>query len=220
MDLEGVCGYIHQLGIPQVNFKLATGDVRTLNQHPNYLLGPDELKDFVHFLQTDPLCIQRDNNLAYLRRTFNMRIFSPEDVQNGAPLKRFYAENKLRCYTPLLFSLIDYNGDVYPCCHLYRDNHGAHEKSKMYRRKHRLGNLKQAEFNFKSIWIGERYEKKRRSLTVIDPTRPDFYPCGECTRHCQHNIILNRVQELYNEAPEELENAVRALETHDGPVWF
>ena len=220
MDLEEVCRFIHGLGIPQVNFKLVTGDIRTLHKPPNYLLRLDELKNFVHFLNNDALCLQKGNNLAYLRRTFNTKVFSLEDVEKGAPLTQFYAGKKLRCYTPMLFSLIDYNGDVSLCCHLYRDNHGFNRKSKSYRKTHRLGNVKETEFNFKAIWNGERYARDCRSLTVIDPNQEDFYPCGECTRHCQHNIILNRVQELYREDSVALKHALDELGTTDIPVWF
>ena len=105
------------------------------------------------------------------------------------------------------------DGTVYPCCHLYRDNHGADPSSAGFRSCHALGNVARA--SFASIWKGERYDFKRRQLTGIRPAG-DFTPCGECTRFCQHNLALNVLYREFRENPAVLNSFGSSSE----PVWL
>lgn len=225
MDLTETCRYIHEdLCIPRVDFKLASGAWRALSgpRRPEYLLREEQLSDLTYFLRDAPLPEDEGSDLAYLRRCFAGEVFHEDDCVNGEPVYSFYREHSppLRCFTPFLFSLIDSNGDVYPCCYLYRDNHGADPASRHFRLNHRLGNVAENPFSFRKIWNGQLYAKERQSLAVIDPTQPDFLPCGECTRHCQHNIVLTELYDAYGRDISGVGQAIQSYGRDEGPVWF
>jgi MoaA/NifB/PqqE/SkfB family radical SAM enzyme/class 3 adenylate cyclase len=224
MDLVATCYFIQRLGIEQVNFKLATGNEKALSKKPEYLLSEEELRGFNKFLWSNPLpqSVELKNNLAYLRRCFARGIYDFEDAARGAPLSSFYNQKALTCFTPYLFSLIDSNGDVYTCCHLYRDNHGSDSSSRRLKRESCLGNIKdkEVEFDFAKLWNGESYRKERERLKRVTPDQGHtFLPCGECTRHCQHNLFLTNVLKAMETEPK----FVIASEVTSGnaePVWF
>ncbi|OHE75904.1 MAG: hypothetical protein A2107_03980 [Verrucomicrobia bacterium GWF2_62_7] len=220
MNLRDACAFIGKhLGIAQVNFKLVTGAWHALHRRPGYLLSEKELGSFLYFLwnYSADLDTEPQSNLGYLRRCFANDIFQEGDVVEGAPLRSFYVNNPLRCFTPFLFSLIDSDGKVYPCCHLYRDNHGADPKSVYFRERHEMGNLRNTAFDFRSVWNGDAYVRERQRLARIAPNNPDFEPCGECTRHCQHNRVLTA---LYNAYKDKLDELARLACPQRDPVWF
>lgn len=222
MNLKDACKFMQKLGIPQVNFKLATGARDTLATKPAYLLEKDELKDLIDFLYHNPLSDNRTNNLDYLRRCFAGRIFDENDATEGAPLRTFYSERILRCFTPFLFSMIDSNGEVYPCCHLFRDNHGSDSRSKRFREIHSLGDI--TEHKFSQIWNGAKYVEKRKQLEKINPNHLDYLPCGECTRHCQHNFLLTEIYTAYENNLQALKGELEELrakkKARNEPIWF
>jgi MoaA/NifB/PqqE/SkfB family radical SAM enzyme len=219
MSLYEACRFIHEdLAIPQVNFKLATGAREALERQPQYLLQETELEQLVRFLWNNPLPQERGNNLDYLGRCFAGGIFNIKDSGEGVPVRSFYLLNNLRCYTPFVFSLIDCDGGVYPCCHLYRDNHGFDPQSRHYRARHTMGNVRETKFEL--IWNGERYAEERKLLEKVNPTgNVDFIPCGECTRYCQHNLALTRIHKAYEHNLRELEKAIENTNPEDRPVW-
>jgi MoaA/NifB/PqqE/SkfB family radical SAM enzyme len=92
--------------------------------------------------------------------------------------------------------LIAPQGDVYPCCFLFDDNGGYTESAETARLAHRLGSLKDNK-SFKEIWEGPEYRRMRDELAVINPT-DKYSPCGECTRHCNHNRWLTKLHEEYD----------------------
>jgi pyruvate-formate lyase-activating enzyme len=215
-DLRALCQFIHkEFGISQINFKLATGNRSALSKEPEFLPKREDLESLRRFLWHSALPGEPGNNLAYLRRCLAQEVFTLEDVANGAPLLRYYNEQAppLRCFAPVLFALIDVDGTVYPCCHLYRDNHGADPSSAGFRSRHALGNVARA--SFASIWKGEKYDFKRKQLTGIRPAG-DFTPCGECTRFCQHNLALNVLYREFRENPAVLNSFGSSSE----PVWL
>jgi MoaA/NifB/PqqE/SkfB family radical SAM enzyme len=217
MDLREACRSIKEdLGVQNINFKLATGSTLALQKPVSFLLNQTELDGLVDFLWQNPLAQEGENNLDYLRRCFASGIFNIADAANGAPLQSFYKKDH-RCYTPFLFSLIDSDGAVYPCCHLYRDNHSMDRKTREYRDKHRIGFAHETPFRY--IWNSDAYALKRRELQKIDPDEPTFEPCGECTRHCQHNRALSQIQ---NEYAGRLDVLERLLANKPGSedVWF
>ncbi|MBV8856653.1 MAG: radical SAM protein [Acidobacteria bacterium] len=222
MNLKRVIEFItskENLNIPKVNFKLATGSKQALNDKKNYeFLSPQEdVNALSEFLWNNPLTEDENNNLDYLRRCFAGDIFNISDVAEGAPVKSFYEASGLRCHTPFLFSLIDGDGDVYPCCHLFRDNHSYDLKTKIYRSAHRMGNVKHSKFS--KIWNGKKYVTERARLKEINPAEPSFEPCGECTRHCQHNRVLTQIYREY----EKDAGALDVLADDDldhTPIWF
>ena len=221
-DLSRTCDFIRtSLGIPQVNFKLVTGAQRTLERNAHsldYLLTTEQLGDLVDFLWEHHLPQQDGNNLAYLRRSFAEGVFTEVDAANGEPVASFYRKQELRCYTPFLFSLIHSDGRVFPCCHLYRDNHGNDPYSKQYRDQHVLGDVTKEPFS--RIWNGSRYVAEREKLKRIDPQAIPFHPCGECTRHCRHNAVLSKIEVEFKKRMGDLEREVRSLGPSEGRVWF
>lgn len=219
MDFQEACRFIQSdIGISEVNFKIATGARNALEREPIYLLSEAELRKLVEYLQNDSLPNQVGNQLAYLRECFRQKTFSVEDAAQGAPLRTFYKRNHLRCFTPFLFALIDSDGEVYPCCHLYRDNQGTDPKSGEFRQHHSMGNA--LKNSFREVWNGSRYLAERVALTEVDPDNPKFFPCGECTRHCQHNLVLSDIYRNYEHNLTEFANQVKTLEHGDGQVFF
>jgi MoaA/NifB/PqqE/SkfB family radical SAM enzyme len=218
MDLMEACRYINEeLGISRINFKLATGSGRALKNKPPYLVTEAQLRDLLDFLWQHRLSQDEKNNLDYLRRCFAEGTFNVSDAAEGAPLRTFYGENNIRCYTPFLFSLIDSDGSVYPCCHLYRDNHTRDNQTARYREEHRMGNA--VETDFQDVWNEARYEQLRERLKKVDPEDHWFAPCGECTRHCQPNRTLTRIQEEYKGNREDLARRLAGLSI-PGETWF
>jgi MoaA/NifB/PqqE/SkfB family radical SAM enzyme len=228
MDLEQACRKIQGkedgLNIKSVFFKFATGSISALELRKplSYLLAASDLQSFEEFLYNNALANEEDNNLKYLRRMFAAGFFSKSGITNGAPIADFYEERleqgrALQCFTPFLFSLVDTDGSVYPCCHLYRDNHGENPNSIQLRRKHRMGNIRDAG-GFKSVWNGKAYADERRNLVRINPNDPNYTPCGECTRHCRHNLVLTEVLIEYKQNPKD---AIQKLGNPSAdPVWF
>lgn len=223
MNLGEVCRFINeQLGIPQVNFKIATGARETLSRPPDYLVDEDDIQKLINNLKGSDLISKGGNQLSYLQRCFERNIFNPKDAANGVPLFSFYNQNSLRCFTPYLFSLIDSNGDVYPCCYLYRDNHTNDPKSGIFQETHKMGNLKNE--RFVDIWRGSNYNFEREKLSQIRPQR-DFLPCGECTRHYLHNFLLTKIYNayVYNEYEErldKLETEINKMGGKEESVFF
>ncbi len=221
-DLRGLCTFIQEeLKIPLVNFKLATGATGAIGTHPAYLLDREDLHQFQRFLWESRLPDEKGNNFSYLRRCFARGVFDEESVADGAPLRAFYLSNPMRCFTPYIFALIDQDGSVYPCCHLFRDNHGHSPSGKSFRQRHYLGSVVREDesgkvLTFEQIWRGSAYETKRKELEVIRPEAHDYVPCGECTRYCQHNMAINRLFEEYKSNPE----VFSSMPEDDSPVWL
>lgn len=219
MNLEKVCRFINQqLGIPQVNFKIATGAKEILERPPNYLISEENIQRLINNLEENDLVNNEGNQLFYLKRCFEHDIFNPKDTANGVPVLSFYKKRKLRCFTPYLFSLIDSNGDVYPCCYLYRDNHTNDPKSNRFQEIHVMGNLRNERFI--DIWHGSKYIKERERLCHIDPEHEDFLPCGECTRHYLHNFLLSKVYDAYVYRLDKLEAEIKKMGRKEEFVFF
>lgn len=224
MDIRSACEFANSLGIRHINFKFATGAIRALADPPEYLLDKADLDQFISFLWNDRLPQEQGNNLAYLRRCFANGVFDAEDVIQGVPVYSLYREKRkmgFRCFTPFLFAFVDADGSIYPCCHLFRDNHGNDRQSMAFRRKYSIGNLTRE--NLKDVWRGSKYSSFRSSVKQIDPDV--IFPCGECTRHCQHNRALNRLYEIYKKSPNSWNARVNALRSErlvgvDEEVWF
>jgi hypothetical protein len=221
-DLRSLCSFIHEeLKIPVVNFKLATGAIGAVGRRLDYLLDSDDLLQLQRFLWESRLPDEEGNNLSYLRRCFARGVFDVKEAVDGAPLRAFYSSSNLRCFTPYTFALIDQDGSVYPCCHLFRDNHGHSAVGRNLRYRHRLGSVTAPNelgrvMTFEEIWKGPSYERKRNALVQIDPAAGDYFPCGECTRYCQPNISMNHLFELYKTDRKVFAEIPEAEE----PVWF
>jgi MoaA/NifB/PqqE/SkfB family radical SAM enzyme len=215
LDLPAICRRLQrEFRSDEIIVKLATGSDNALSKHAAFLPDTAQLLGFLTKLQNASEETQT-SNLAYLSRSFTDGIFSIDDVSNGAPVRSFYAQHEIRCYTPYLFSLIDSDGQVYPCCHLYRDNHSFDRRTIEFRARHSMGNA--ATTRFREIWNNSCYVDERKNLLKIDPTHPAFTPCGECTRHCRHNLALTQIhadQSSGSEVFGEMESGNKR------PVWF
>jgi len=214
-DLASTCRALQYEFRPNdILVKLATGSNDALSQHTSFLPDLPQLLGFLMRLQ-NASTENSGSNLAYLARSFKEGVFSAHDVAQGAPVRSFYTEHQIRCYTPYLFSLIDSDGQVYPCCHLFRDNHSFDPKTAEFRARHHMGNA--ATTKFRDIWNGPGYADERRNLLRIDPHQPGFTACGECTRHCRHNIALTQFHAEYSTNPGILDNTETPA---DRPIWF
>jgi MoaA/NifB/PqqE/SkfB family radical SAM enzyme len=223
---EDICSFIHDLGIDTVNFKFATGGAASLGENPRFLIDNRRLDDFFESLWRDPLVNEPRNNLSYLRRCLAAGFFTADDVAFGTPVRTLYDSHPTRCFTPFLFGLIDATGKVYPCCHLYRDNHGRRPNTHRIRAEHILGDVR-PDFDFARVWGGEQYNLARRRLETVRPSRsqdaesPDFSPCGECTRHFQHNLALTAFYKAYKENPVGFKEwYTQYADDREAPVWF
>jgi MoaA/NifB/PqqE/SkfB family radical SAM enzyme len=134
-------------------------------------------------------------NISYLRR-FLEHQSSVLDVAEGRPTQSLYLQQPTRCFTPYLFTLIDPQGDVYPCCFLFEDNQGYTPEAVEKRKAHCVGHLKDE--TFVGIWNGTKYQQVRRELASINPKREKYAACGECTRHCNHNRGLSQLYAEYS----------------------
>lgn len=77
------------------------------------------------------------------------------------------------CFAPWTHSLIDYNGDVYPCCMLRE-------------RIAPLGNVRHE--SFAAVWHGERYRELRQHMHP-----PAFAACGCCDDFLDENALLRQI---------------------------
>jgi MoaA/NifB/PqqE/SkfB family radical SAM enzyme/class 3 adenylate cyclase len=224
ISFKDACEYINKdLGIAKINFKFATGAIKALNTQPNYLLNETQTDTLSNTLWTDPLTLNDNNNLDYLRRCFAEEVFCAKDISEGVPVRSFYDNhNNLRCYTPFMFSLIDSDGCVYPCCHLYRDNHGVDKSAIQDRQKQKLGCVKNT--SFEEIWNGDKYVSFRNATSIINLTNREFIACGECTRHYRHNWFLSELYDAYQGTFAELKKDVNKYVKRKGikkcPIWF
>lgn len=221
-----ICSYIHDLGIGQINFKFATGSKDALENIPKYLIREDVLEKFYESLYSSPQADDKGNNYDYLRRSIASNMFNIKDIVNGSPVRSLYRKNKLKCFTPYLFSMIASDGSVYPCCHLYRDNHGKNPSSKRYRQQHKMGNVKDVDYDISALWRGSDknsnlngYRKERELLQIINTENTNFYPCGECTRHYRHNKALTELYKIFEKDPNRYSEMITDIQA-EGPVWF
>ncbi|MDD4913605.1 MAG: SPASM domain-containing protein [Methylococcales bacterium] len=68
------------------------------------------------------------------------------------------------CYQPFSSMIINWNGDVYPCCVVFGDNY-------------KLGNLITQEFD--EVWFGEKYENSRAFLRHYGPPQTEKSVCRD-----------------------------------------
>lgn len=172
-----------------------------------FLCNRPQLYDFYQdVLARDDPDWNKMTNLKYLKN-FIDSYSNIEDIVSGLPLNSYYKMNKIRCFTPYVFSLIDASGDVYPCCFLYYDN-DVYERFKIERKKYRMGTVSGAE-PFRQIWLGKRYTGIRNALRIIDVDK--LPECKECTRHYLHNAFLTEFFAKYDSYITELGDEGKTL---------
>lgn len=189
-DVAKMVEFVKRLGLSTKEKVLTFKFVHGRN---GFLCDIQQLHNFYQdVLLRDDSIWNKMTNLQYLKK-FIDSYSNEEDIADGLPLNSHYQKNKIRCFTPYLFSLIDAFGDVYPCCFLYYDN-DAYEQFKHQRVKYRIGRVSEEE-SFSEIWSGKRYMEIRNNLKIIDVRQ--FPECRECIRHYLHNTFLTQLFDEY-----------------------
>jgi MoaA/NifB/PqqE/SkfB family radical SAM enzyme len=190
-DVPEMIKWVRSLSIPNgdesLTFKFAHGS-------NGFLCTAKQLRTLYSEVLNNPE-FHRAANLPYLR-WFLDRQSSMSDVAKGRPTESLYLQQPTRCFTPHLFTLIDPQGDVYPCCFLFEDNQGYTEEALAKRRLHCVGNLRTK--TFRQLWDSTEYQQIRGELAIINPKTAKYAACGECTRHCNHNQGLSQLYAEYS----------------------
>ena len=160
---------------------------------------PQLSKFYENILLKGNLIWNEMTNLQYLKK-FMDKYSNKEDIEKGLPLNSYFQNNKVRCFTPYLFSLVDASGDVYPCCFLYYDN-DTYKEYENKRQGHKIGKLSDGS-SFEKIWLSDTYKKIRNELEIINVEK--FAECAECTRHYLHNSFLTKIFNKYCSCVEEM----------------
>ncbi|MFX1364670.1 MAG: radical SAM protein [Promethearchaeota archaeon] len=167
--------------------------------------------------------IKRYTNLKYLSWFIDKLGF--DGISSGKPCKNLYnSENEyFRCFATYIFSIIDTNGEIYPCCHLYYDNNNTFDPYYNIKRNAiSCGNLRKNGFNFEKIWESEKYNKIRKDLEKI--TLQELYEqCADCTRFFYHNYFLTKLYDFYKTLCPSSQNDFKSYfidNTKPTPIWF
>lgn len=161
-------------------------------------------------------------SINYLRDQF-FRKLKIADIAAGLPTRSYYRENETICFTPYLYSLIDFFGGVYVCSHLYDDN--GKFKSDV-RDKFKIGDISDAPFL--EVWRSTNYEAMRKLLKPINTCQTTT--CERCTRHWTPNSILTQLyREVFlplkeafglEDAMTEYSRMVTRYAAEDSATWF
>jgi len=79
--------------------------------------------------------------------------------------KKTLVKNSIPCYHGWLFTVIDANGSVHPCC--FQDRSPTCT----------IGNIKENEFS--TLWCSKKYQDFRRKFKNIDERRKMGYLCNQ-----------------------------------------
>ena len=69
--------------------------------------------------------------------------------------------------------------------------------------------------SFAEIWNSQKYQEKRKALEIVKPSLLDYAPCGECTRYFQHNLILSKVYEQFQDDSDRLKEITKDIEVKE-----
>lgn len=192
-DVPDMIEAIRELNLPEGDKYLVFKFAHGVGQ--KYLCSRKQITQFQEqVLESDRF--KTAANLAYLRAML-ARPSAVEDIVAGRPTEDLYRQRPTRCFTTNIFTLIDAQGDVYPCCFLYEDNSAYRLQDRAKRAEHCLGRFGDGT-SLKAIWEGRLYGEVRNQLAKIDPLQPKYARCGECTRHCNHNRALSRMYDEYS----------------------
>jgi radical SAM protein with 4Fe4S-binding SPASM domain len=94
-----------------------------------------------------------------------------------------HAEDDMPCYFGWLFSVIDADGNVYPCCFQNRTLTSS------------IGNIKKD--NFGTLWGSERYQYFRKQSKHIDARRQMGYLCNQPSCFFNNKQVYDRLHKPY-----------------------
>jgi MoaA/NifB/PqqE/SkfB family radical SAM enzyme len=115
------------------------------------------------------------------------------DVSDGKPVEsrmwHNYRQKNYLCYIMRLFCFINANGDVYPCCFLFDDNHAESR----IRDRYKIGTLRfLAEVTEQNNPLAQLwYENSIWDVHRRSPLPVDSEACSYCTRFFYQNELLN-----------------------------
>jgi pyruvate-formate lyase-activating enzyme len=184
--------------IKRLDFKFAHGSKNIDRDVSKFLCSHSQISKLKEEIDKNPDWINKPlMSVDYVRNIYlrpALNYTSIEEICDGEPFRSFYAKKNIICFTPYIFSLIDAQGDVYPCCYTHYNNYDFHiheTKSKKYK----MGNIRDYSFDFRNLWRSPEYQAFRKEF---HPVRlGEHKPCGECTRHFLHNDILTKLFTYY-----------------------
>lgn len=112
---------------------------------------------------------------------FNRNILIPSDVASG--------ESGVKCTIAEWSTMIDPEGNVYPCLYLLGDNSPYDDAT---RHKFNMGNLREASFG--DIWNGDRYQEFRESHFPLIEDGSRCLTCEYVDRFSEMNDVANGTQ--------------------------
>lgn len=139
-------------------------------------------------------------NINYLLDVIDNH-FGRRDLSDGKPLvSRMafdYRQRNYLCYVMRLFCFINANGDVYPCCFLFDDNHADSRIRERYKIGSLTGlhNITEQNNPLKRLWYTNDLWNVHRRV----PLPVDSEACSYCTRFFYQNELLNQTAGVLSE---------------------
>lgn len=175
-----------------IRFKFAHGP----NNQNNFLIADQKIRTFLQHCKKS-----QKFNLQYLSEMFSKNYFNVKDVARGYPLEQKnidFKNSNFKCHILNYSCKIDAQGDLYPCCYLFDDNHG---KSKI-RAAYKLGSLRSSSGAVpqKTDDLDHNVLKELLiSNKKLEPIKSETIPindnaCKYCTRHFYQNDFLNKLE--------------------------
>jgi MoaA/NifB/PqqE/SkfB family radical SAM enzyme len=165
-------------------FKLAHGE----DQGGRFLPSCEEWRQVAEWIKS--AAAKGENHVATnLNELGNLlgRVFRDEDVVQGRPVSSFYLQEQIRCFTPLFFLTCDSEGNMYPCDYLQADTRAWSGKYGVMRNQFSLGNILEND-----LQVLENLTVMMRDRVHALPAN-GYSECGCCTRFCQLNASLTRI---------------------------
>lgn len=180
-----------RLGVSAVLFKLPHGE----DPRGRFLLSEEEWHAFTKWVAEHSLLqTQVMTNLEELCSLIGP-VFRAQDCVQGRPVRTFYKEGGIKCFTPFFFLTCDSEGNMYPCDYLQADTRMWGGESGVMRNEFCLGNVLK-----NSDLVMERLKTMMRSR-VHDLPCGGYVECGCCTRFCQLNASLTKINDQVGEGP-------------------
>lgn len=134
--------------------------------------------------ELEPTPIQEEETKRYLGEALEFarahKISVDMEWSEWTSAQKTHVEDGMPCYYGWLFSVIDADGNVYPCCFQNRDPSSA------------IGNIKKVDFN--ALWLSEKYQHFRKQSKNIDARRQMGYLCNQPSCFFNNKQIYDTLQ--------------------------
>jgi MoaA/NifB/PqqE/SkfB family radical SAM enzyme len=200
--LSGMIDLGRQLELDTVLFKIPHGE----DPSGRYLPSAEEWKAFVEWVHyaKNPDRVKLETNLPQLGDLLGS-MFLAEDVLDGKPVRSFYKSEQAHCFVPLFFLTCDSEGNMYPCDYLQADTRLWRGKYGIMRNEFCLGNVLEDHEQ-----VLKRLETTLRNRIHELPAN-GYAECGCCTRFCQLNSTLTKLQDHLQSLEISEQNIIAAL---------